>query len=104
MAIDRKKRREFMAVVAATAAWPLTGSAQSATARRRVVLLSAAAAPAERLGFFREQLSALGYAEGRNLHLDIRSAEGHLDRLPALAEGLVREGGIDVILAETTVA
>jgi putative ABC transport system substrate-binding protein len=104
MAIDRKNRRVFMAVVAATAAWPLTSSAQSATAPRRVVLLSAASDPADRVGALREQLSALGYVEGRNIRIDIRSAEGHLDRLPALAEGLVREGGIDAILAESTPA
>src|SRR4029450_14163312 len=93
MATDRMKRRKFMAVVAATAAWPLTGSAQSAATSRRVVLLSAAANPAERLGVFREQLAASGYVEGRNIMLDIRSAEGHLERLPALAEALVQEGG-----------
>jgi putative ABC transport system substrate-binding protein len=98
------KRRKFMAVVAATAAWPLTGSAQSAATSRRVVLLSAAANPAERLGAFREQLGASGYVEGRNIMLDIRSAEGHLERLPALAEALVQEGGIDAILAESTPA
>jgi len=104
MAIDRKNRREFMAVVAATVAWPLTGSAQSATALRRVVLLSAAADPAARLSIFHEQLRALGFVAGRDFQLEIRSAEGHPDRLPTLAQGLAREGGIDVILAESTVA
>ena len=104
MAFDRKNRREFMAVVAATVAWPLTGSAQSAVARRRVVLLSAAADPAARLGVFYEQLGALGYVAGRDFQLEIRSGEGHLDRLPTLAQGLAREGGIDVILAESTIA
>jgi putative ABC transport system substrate-binding protein len=104
MAIDRKNRREFMAVAALAAAWPLTGSAQSAATPRRVVLLSAATDPAERLGVFHEQLNALGYVAGRDFRLEIRSAEGHLDRLPAIAEGLVREGGVDAILAESTPA
>jgi putative ABC transport system substrate-binding protein len=104
MAADRMKRREFMAVVVGTALWPLTGSAQSPATPRRVVLLSAAANPADRLGFLREQLRASGYVEGRNFVLDIRSAEGHLERLSALAEGLVREGGVDAILAESTPA
>jgi putative ABC transport system substrate-binding protein len=98
------KRRELMAVVAGTALWPLTGSAQSPATPQRVVLLSAAANPADRMGFLREQLSASGYVEGRNIVLDIRSAEGHLERLSALAEALVREGGVDAILAESTPA
>ena len=41
---------------------------------------------------------------GRNIIINIRSAEGHLERLPALAEALVQEGGIDAILAESTPA
>ncbi len=104
MPIDRMKRCGFKAIVVAAAAWPLTRSAQSAATSQRVVLLSAAADPAERLGAFRERLSDLGYVEGRNITLDIRSAEGHLERLPALAEELVRESGIDAILAESTPA
>jgi putative ABC transport system substrate-binding protein len=36
--------------------------------------------------------------EGRNIHLEFRNTGGIADRLPALAEQLVREGGIDVIV------
>jgi len=104
MATDRMKRREFMAVVAGTAAWPLTGGAQSAATPQRVVVLSAAADPAARLGVLRERLAAAGYVEGRNIVLDIRSAEGHLERLPALAKALAHEGGVDVIFAVSTPA
>jgi hypothetical protein len=53
------KRRGFIAIIAAVAAWPLTGHAQSATTSSRVVLLSAAANPAERLDAFRQQLNDL---------------------------------------------
>ena len=47
---------------------------------------------------FRNALAALGYAEGRNLRLDFRFAEGHVERFPALAEALVTEKA-DVIVA-----
>ena len=39
---------------------------------------------------FIETLRSLGYDEGRNLRLLVRSAEGKSDRLPALARELVR--------------
>ena len=52
---------------------------------------------------FRQSLRELGYGEGRNLILEERWAENHLDRLPALATELV---GLkpDVIVASGTSA
>jgi putative ABC transport system substrate-binding protein len=50
---------------------------------------------------FRETLRDLGYTEGVNLILDVRSAEGQLDRLSALAMELVRARP-DVIVAVNT--
>jgi len=47
---------------------------------------------------FRNALAALDYADGRNLRLDFRFAEGHVERFPALAEGLVDEKA-DIIVA-----
>src|SRR5712691_1575379 len=47
---------------------------------------------------FRNALAALGYVEGRNLHLDFRFAEGQVERFPALAEALVVDKA-DVIVA-----
>jgi putative ABC transport system substrate-binding protein len=46
----------------------------------------------------RQGLRDLGYDEGRNVELDVLSAEGRLDRLPALARELVRRE-VDVIVA-----
>jgi putative tryptophan/tyrosine transport system substrate-binding protein len=51
-----------------------------------------------RFAAFRQSLSDVGYVEGRNLAIDYRSAEGHYDRLPALAAELVRKEAT-VILA-----
>jgi putative ABC transport system substrate-binding protein len=50
---------------------------------------------------FRENLRDLGHIEGRNLHLEIRSANGQLDRLPGLAAELVRDK-VDLIAAWMT--
>jgi putative ABC transport system substrate-binding protein len=50
----------------------------------------ALAAIAPRVEAFRQGLRELGYVEGDNLVIAYRSAEGHVDRLPALAAELVR--------------
>ena len=46
----------------------------------------------------RRELRALGYVEGKNIAFEYRSADNQLDRLPTLAEELVRLK-VDVILA-----
>ncbi len=51
-----------------------------------------------RIEAFRQGLRELNYVEGKNIVIDFRSAEGKLDRLPALAAELVRLN-VDVILA-----
>jgi putative ABC transport system substrate-binding protein len=48
------------------------------------------AAIAARVEAFRQGLRELGYVEGHNLVIEYRSAEGHVDRTPALAAELVR--------------
>jgi len=52
---------------------------------------------------FRGGLRELGYAEGKNIELEIRWGEGKLARLPALADELVRLK-VDVIVAVTSPA
>ena len=47
---------------------------------------------------FQQRLQELGYIEGQNLALEVRGAEGKLDRLPGLAAELVRLN-VDVIVA-----
>ena len=52
---------------------------------------------------FRDRLNSLGYAEGRNLVIERRFAQGQFERLPALAAELVRLN-VDVIVTITTPA
>src|SRR5262245_26934886 len=51
---------------------------------------------------FRQALAALGYSEGKSVIIEYRYAEDKLERLPVLAEELVRLK-VDVIIAPTTV-
>jgi putative ABC transport system substrate-binding protein len=48
---------------------------------------------------FLQDLQDLDHVEGRDLQMTYRSSDGHQDRLPALAEGLVRLNP-DVLVAE----
>jgi ABC-type uncharacterized transport system substrate-binding protein len=68
----------------------LTGEAQAPAKVWRVAVLTGntprSAAHARAL---EQRLAELGYVEGRNLVIDFRTAEGRLDRLPALAAELV---------------
>jgi putative ABC transport system substrate-binding protein len=52
---------------------------------------------------FQREFSKLGYVDGKNVRFEYRYAEGKLDRLPALAEELVRLK-VDVLIAPTTPA
>ena len=49
---------------------------------------------------FEEALRNLGWVKGRNIAIEYRSAEGHLDRLPAFAAELVALR-VDVIIANS---
>lgn len=93
------KRRKFITALGAAAVWPLATTAQTPARSAHVVLLSPVD-PSELVGL-RKNLQDVGYFEGRNIRLDIRSSEGQVDRLPGLAEAVVREDGIDAILAQS---
>jgi putative tryptophan/tyrosine transport system substrate-binding protein len=58
------------------------------------------AAEPRRLEAFRQGLRELGYIEGKNLMVEYRYADGRPERLPALAEELVRLK-VDIIVTDT---
>ena len=59
------------------------------------------AARSNLLNEFRAGMRDFGYEEGRNLILTMRGADGHFERLPRLAEELLRSNP-DVLLVSTT--
>ncbi len=87
------RRRDFIKVVAGSAAaWPLTARGQQPALPVIGFLHSTSAGPnAGAVSAFREGLKEAGYVEGQNVAIEFRWAEGHYDRLPALATDLVRE-------------
>src|SRR2546425_268497 len=94
-------RREFIVTLAGgLLAAPFAAEAQQAAKIARIGYLSAGglAANPHLPEAFRQGLRDLGYVEGRNVVIEYRSAEGTLERLPALAAELVALK-VDVILA-----
>jgi len=85
------RRRDFIALLGSTAvAWPLTVRGQQPAIPAVGYLSSGTSAGfAHFVDAFREGLSETGYVEGRNVTFQFRWAEGHEDRLPALAGDLV---------------
>jgi putative tryptophan/tyrosine transport system substrate-binding protein len=93
------KRRDLVIVVGALLA-PLATKAQQAGRVFRIGYLSAPTRESVEgvLQAFLRALRNLGWIEGRNVVIEYRWAEGHLERLPGLAEDLVRRK-VDVIVA-----
>jgi putative tryptophan/tyrosine transport system substrate-binding protein len=106
MAVDIG-RRQFIAALGTAAAWPLAARAQQGDQLRRIGMLSLfAETDPEGQSWdtaFRKRLDELGWADGRNVHIDYRWGAGSVERLQVFAKELVRLNP-EVLLALTTPA
>jgi putative ABC transport system substrate-binding protein len=91
------RRREFITLLGAAAAWPLVARAQQ---KPTIGFLNSGSANAypDRIIAFHQGLRQLGYVEGENVAVDYRWAFGEYERLPALAAELV-ERRVSVLIA-----
>jgi putative tryptophan/tyrosine transport system substrate-binding protein len=98
------RRREFIAGLGGSAAWPLVASAQQREPLRRVAVLEAIAKDTpgaqQRYTAFLEAFEQLGWTPGRNVRLEARWGEGdeaatrkHAAELVALAPDVLVAGG-----------
>jgi len=86
-------RRKFIAALGGTAvAWPLAARAQQGAMKRVDVLMAFDEHDAKAKGWitsFTQGLSELGWAEGRNLQMEVRWAGDNVDRMRMFAKELV---------------
>jgi putative tryptophan/tyrosine transport system substrate-binding protein len=84
------RRREFIAGLGGSAAWPLTARAQQPALPVIGFLSGYAAGPtAPYVAAFNRGLGEIGFVAERNVTVEFRWAEYHYERLPALAADLV---------------
>jgi len=78
------RRRDFIKVIAGSAAWPFVARAQQPTSTiRRIGILIPESMLAARglLEAFRQGLKEMGWVEGQNIAFEYRSADGKGDAL-----------------------
>jgi putative tryptophan/tyrosine transport system substrate-binding protein len=85
------RRREFIAGLGSAAGWPLLVSAQQQTKPTIGWLDVRPGGPLrETVEGFRRGLAEAGFSEGRDVTVEYRTADGHYERLQALAADLIR--------------
>ena len=78
------KRRAFITLVGSAAVWPLAARAQEADRMRHIGVLMSGVIESDQpagVAAFVQMLQQLGWAEGRNVRIDIDGLEAILRRL-----------------------
>jgi putative ABC transport system substrate-binding protein len=87
------KRREFIAGLGSAAAWPVVARAQQPDRMRRIGVLlpfdEKDPVIKSRISAFTQALAELGWADGRNMRMDVHWGHGDIDQIGALAKELV---------------
>jgi putative ABC transport system substrate-binding protein len=99
------KRRDFLTLASAVAVtWPIDALAQKASKRPVVGVLSPFNdSESTLLADLRAGFRDFGYAEGRNLKIEYRSADGQVERLRSLVLELVN-ADVDIIVTSSAPA
>jgi len=84
------RRREFITLTGAAAAWPLAARAQSMMPTIGVLNSRAPGESSRLLDAFRQGLKDRGFVEGQNVRIEYRFAHNQNGRLPELATDLVQ--------------
>jgi putative ABC transport system substrate-binding protein len=97
------RRREFITLLGAAAAWPLAARAQQRGRLPTIGFLGSgtAAAQSQWIAAFVQRLRELGWIEGRTIAIEYRWAEGRNERFDEIAAEFVRRK-VDVILTLST--
>jgi ABC-type uncharacterized transport system substrate-binding protein len=98
--LQSMRRRDFIAGLGGTAALPFAARAQQSERPRLVGLLTPSDPDGRRRALL-QGLEKLGYREGQNIALEVRSADSKLERLPSLATELVHTGAEVIVTLQT---
>jgi putative tryptophan/tyrosine transport system substrate-binding protein len=92
-----------LATVFLTTVFPLEAQQVAKVPRIGYLSTGAVATDAPRIEAFRQGLRELGYVEGKNINIEYRYAEGRFERVPELAEELIRLK-VDILLVSSIAA